>query len=340
MPVLLSRSVKALPFTRKAKLQPFTNTELIYNPSFKDTLATLRSYLNVDKLIYSQVPSIPVETIRRESIESDTGDCVFRLGHSAVLMKIDGKVLLTDPVFSDRASPLSWVGPKRFHPLPISLEDLPRIDICLISHDHYDHLDKQTIKQLHERVDQFLVPKRVGHYLLSWGVARNKIQELDWWQSERIGTLTFVFTPTQHFSGRSYKERDLSLWGSWVIQGSESNIYFSGDSGYFSGFRDIGERYGPFDLTLMETGAYDDRWAGIHMFPEQSVQAHIDVKGSVMLPIHNSTFDLSFHAWNEPLKRLVHEASERNVNVVCPKIGEKVLISELSVTENQQAWWE
>ena len=169
MPVPLSRGAKVLPFTHETKLQRFTNTETIYNPSFKDTFVTLRSYLNVDKLIYSQVPTIPIQTVERDCIESEVSDCVFRLGHSTVLMKIDGKVLLTDPVLSQRASPLSWAGPKRFHPLPISLEDLPHIDVCLISHDHYDHLDKQTIKQLHERVDQFLVPKRVGHYLLGWG---------------------------------------------------------------------------------------------------------------------------------------------------------------------------
>lgn len=339
MPALSSRSVKTLLLPEASKPQRFTNSETLYNPTFKDTITTLRSYLNIDKILNFKAPNIPVEPMQADAIETEKQDCVYRLGHSTVLLKVDGITILTDPVLGNRASPLDWAGPKRYHALPISVEELPYIDVCLISHDHYDHLDKQTVKQLHHKVGKFLVPMCVGDHLVEWGVEASKIVEFEWWESMTVDKIRFVFAPTQHFSGRSYKQRDTSLWGSWAILGTESSVYFSGDSGYFGGFKEVGKRYGPFDLTLIETGAYDENWADIHMFPEQSVQAHIDVQGAVMLPIHNATFDLSYHEWNEPLLRAESEAKRRNVDFVCPKIGEKVIVSELNVRKNDERWW-
>ncbi|WP_394150012.1 MBL fold metallo-hydrolase [Vibrio maritimus] len=339
MPALSSRSVKTLLLPEAPKPQRFTNSETLYNPTFKDTITTLRSYLNIDKILNFKAPNIPVEPMQADAIETEKQDCVYRLGHSTVLLKVDGMTILTDPVLGNRASPLDWAGPKRYHALPISVEELPYIDVCLISHDHYDHLDKQTVKQLHHKVGKFLVPMCVGDHLIEWGVEVRKIVEFEWWESITVEKTRFVFAPTQHFSGRSYKQRDTSLWGSWAILGTKSRVYFSGDSGYFGGFKEVGKRYGPFDLTLIETGAYDENWADIHMFPEQSVQAHIDVQGAVMLPIHNATFDLSYHEWNEPLLRAESEAKRRNVDFVCPKIGEKVIVSELNDRKDDERWW-
>ncbi|MEZ8823125.1 MBL fold metallo-hydrolase [Vibrio amylolyticus] len=340
MPAHLSQSMKTWLLKNDSKPPQFFNTETRYQPSLKEKIATIRSYLNIDKLLNFQPPEIPIVTIDKQDFEHTTDDCVYRLGHSSVLMKIDGKVILTDPVLSERASPLDWAGPRRYHPLPIDIDALPEIDVCLISHDHYDHLDKKTMKHIHHKVSHFCVPTNVGKYLVEWGVPEDKITEFNWWQSRNIHGILFAFTPTQHFSGRSFKERDTSLWGSWVVKANQCHLFFSGDSGYFSGFKEIGERYGPFDLTLMETGAYDDNWADIHMFPEQSVQAHIDVQGRYMIPIHNTTFDLSYHVWNEPLMRAQTEAKRRHVDMVCPKIGEKIVVSQLGKESKPGIWWE
>jgi L-ascorbate metabolism protein UlaG (beta-lactamase superfamily) len=244
---------------------------------------------------------------------------------------------MTDPVFSDRASPVQWAGPKRFHQTPITLQDLPSIDVVVISHDHYDHLDKASIKELGDKVGTFLVPLKVGQLLVNWGVPKERVVELDWWESHSVDGIEYTLTPTQHFSGRGLTDRDTTLWGSWVINAQQNKVFFSGDSGYFNGFKEIGERYGPFDFTMIETGAYNDLWSDIHMFPEQSVQAHIDVQGKVMMPIHNSTFDLSMHDWNEPMQRALDISEERGVTLVSPEIGQRL---ELAEPQPVKAWWQ
>jgi L-ascorbate metabolism protein UlaG (beta-lactamase superfamily) len=264
-------------------------------------------------------------------------DVIYRLGHSSVLMKLDGKLVMTDPVFSDRASPVQWAGPKRFHQTPITLQDLPSIDVVVISHDHYDHLDKASIKELGDKVGTFLVPLKVGQLLVNWGVPKERVVELDWWESHSVDGIEYTLTPTQHFSGRGLTDRDTTLWGSWVINAQQNKVFFSGDSGYFNGFKEIGERYGPFDFTMIETGAYNDLWSDIHMFPEQSVQAHIDVQGKVMMPIHNSTFDLSMHDWNEPMQRALDISEERGVTLVSPEIGQRLALAE---PQPVKAWWQ
>ena len=252
-------------------------------------------------------------------------------------MKLDGKLVMTDPVFSDRASPVQWAGPKRFHQTPITLQDLPSIDVVVISHDHYDHLDKASIKELGDKVGTFLVPLKVGQLLVNWGVPKERVVELDWWESHSVDGIEYTLTPTQHFSGRGLTDRDTTLWGSWVINAQQNKVFFSGDSGYFNGFKEIGERYGPFDFTMIETGAYNDLWSAIHMFPEQSVQAHIDVQGKVMMPIHNSTFDLSMHDWNEPMQRALDISEERGVTLVSPEIGQRLALAE---PQPVKAWWQ
>ncbi|MGF1754704.1 MBL fold metallo-hydrolase [Vibrio makurazakiensis] len=314
----------------------FVNSELEYKSGMSDIFSIIKAYMTVKR--ENPVPTfeLPIAAMNAEQLTSEKEDVLYRLGHSSVIMKLDGKLVMADPVFSERASPVQWMGPKRFHPTPIGLEDLPDIDVVVISHDHYDHLDKASVKILAEKVGTFIVPLRVGAYLKKWGVKEEQVIELDWWESTTIDDIAYTLTPTQHFSGRGLMDRDETLWGSWVITSKQANVFFSGDSGYFSGFKEIGERYGPFDLTMVETGAYNSLWADIHMFPDQSVQAHIDLQGKVMMPIHNSTFDLSMHDWQEPLEKAYQISQDKNVTLTTPVIGERLLISE---PENTGKWW-
>jgi len=236
---------------------------------------------------------------------------LWRLGHSTVLMKLRGGFWLTDPVFAQRASPLRIAGPKRFHRAPISIKELPRITAVVISHDHYNHLDKRAIRKLAKKTAWFVVPRGVGEILLGWGVDRAKIRELEWWQETEVDGVRLVSTPTQHFSGRSLWNRNATLFCSWVVIDGDLRVFYGGDSGYFAGFKAIGERFGPFDVTLVENGAYNVRWPMIHMQPEETMQAHVDLRGGWLVPIHNGTFDLAMHGWTEPMERIQRLAAER-----------------------------
>ncbi|MCL9780701.1 MBL fold metallo-hydrolase [Vibrio sp. S4M6] len=309
------------------------------NPNNEDPSASLwqisRAYFTAERQgrePESQIPVLPIQPAQLDKQHNS----IFRLGHSTVLMQLDGKLILTDPVFSYRASPFQWMGPKRFHQSPISTEALPDIDVVVISHDHYDHLDKSAINILKDKVKKFVTPLGVGQHLVRWGVSSGNIIELDWWQSVTIDGINFVATPAQHFSGRGLRDGNKTLWASWVIQSSNKSVFFSGDSGYFDGFKQIGDEYGPFDITLIETGAYNDMWSSVHMMPEQSLQAHLDLGGHHMLPIHNGTFDLSFHTWFEPLERILALANENNVSLLTPKFGQEVTLDRSLETSR---WW-
>jgi L-ascorbate metabolism protein UlaG (beta-lactamase superfamily) len=280
---------------------------------------------------------IPIKPIEAQSLQAQQNDVVYRLGHSTILMKLSGQYILTDPMFSERASPVQWIGPKRFHPVPLDVSTLPNIHTVIISHDHYDHLDEDSIKLLANKTQNFVVPLGVGQYLLDWGVASDKIHEMDWWQSQKLDDLTFVSTPSQHFSGRGLFNRNGTLWSSWVINSPKQRIFFSGDSGYFDGFKAIGEKYGPFDLTILENGAYNPDWAKVHMFPAQTIQAHMDLKGKAMLPVHNGTFKLSFHPWKDPLEKVSALGEEKGVPVLTPKMGEMVRVDQPNLFEK---WWQ
>jgi L-ascorbate metabolism protein UlaG (beta-lactamase superfamily) len=280
--------------------------------------------------------SIPVVELSQSQLLAAPDNTVFRLGHSTLLLKMQGEFWLTDPVFSERASPFQWLGPKRFHQSPISIAELPPIKGVILSHDHYDHLDHAAILQLADKVEHFLTPLGVGERLIAWGISPTKIQELDWWQSVTIHGIEFVATPAQHFSGRSLSDRDKTLWASWTILNQDQRIFFSGDSGYFKGFKEIGEKYGPFDLTLIETGAYDAQWPDVHMQPEETLQAHLDLRGKYLLPVHNGTFDLALHAWYEPFERIVALADKFGVKISTPQMGESVDIAE---PQTGRRWW-
>ncbi|MDF3867323.1 MBL fold metallo-hydrolase [Pseudomonas denitrificans (nom. rej.)] len=279
---------------------------------------------------------VPVRALSHDELQQAPDRSLYRLGHSTLLIKLRGGWWLTDPVFSERASPFSFTGPKRFHAPPIALHDLPPIRGVILSHDHYDHLDRATIGVLAERAEVFLSPLGVGDRLLDWGVPVEKIRQLDWWQSTTVDGLCLTATPAQHFSGRGVRDGNRTLWCSWVIEDDRLRIFFSGDTGYFDGFAEIGRRFGHFDLTLMETGAYNEHWPYVHMHPQQTVQAHQDLNGRWLLPIHNGTFDLAMHAWYEPFERVLEIAGERGHTVTTPMMGERI---DLEAPHQGERWW-
>ncbi len=258
------------------------------------------------------------------------------LGQASVFMNIEGKYLLTDPMFSERASFVQWAGPKRFHPVPLEMDDLPALDAIIISHNHYDHLDEATIKQLDHKTKVYFVPLAVGQYLEDWGVDPRKIVELDWWEDVERDGLQFTATPALHFSGRGIFDQNESFWNSWVIKSKEHTVFFCGDSGMFPLFRKIGDRFGPFDLTIISNGAYSKLWHDSHLFPEEVVQAHMQLKGKVILPIHWATFNLATHAWYDPAERFFTAANQAGISAVYPRIGQILRYNSLPETP---PWW-
>jgi L-ascorbate metabolism protein UlaG (beta-lactamase superfamily) len=246
------------------------------------------------------------------------------LGHASALLEIDGRRVLVDPVWGHRVSPSPVFGPTRLHPAPVPLEDLPPVDAVLISHDHYDHLDLPTVRALLEtQTAPFVVPLGIGEHLRKWHVPEERIVELDWDGAHRVGPLTLTCTEARHFSGR-YFHRDTTLWASWAIAGPRHRVFFGGDTGYTPAFAGIGARLGPFDLTLLPIGAYNDAWHAIHMDPEEAVRAHGDLGGEVLLPVHWATFNLAFHRWAEPVQRLLAAAARTGTRVVVPRPGERI----------------
>ncbi|WP_250510733.1 MBL fold metallo-hydrolase [Caballeronia sp. GACF4] len=277
-----------------------------------------------------------VLTLTRAQLDAAPDRSLFRLGHSTLLFKLRGEFWLTDPVFGERASPFRKVGPKRFHAPPIALADLPPLRGVILSHDHYDHLDRETVLALAATTDVFLTPLGVGDRLIEWGIDASKVRQLDWWQSVELDGLAFTATPAQHFSGRSLFDGNSTLWASWVIVDDALRVFFSGDTGYFEGFRTIGERLGPFDVAFIETGAYDAQWPYVHMQPEETVQAHVDLRGRWIVPIHNGTFDLAMHRWQEPFERVTGLALARGIALATPRMGERLNLVE---PHRGEKWW-
>lgn len=308
----------------------------------KGTMTKLfRHYFLEDKSDKNPKETINVKPFSKDEFEKIPKDSIAFVwfGHSTILMKIEGITILADPVLvGKRASMFPFMGPKRFdYSHHVTIDELPEIDAVILSHDHYDHLDYPTIKALKDKVSKFYLPLGVGAHFERWGVPPQHITELNWWDEVAFENLKLAFTPTRHFSGRGLRDRFHTLWGSWVIIGSNKRLYFSGDSGYFPGFREIGEKYGPFDLTFMECGAYNVGWSEIHMFPEETAQAHLDVKGKLLMPIHWGKFDLSLHPWKESVLRLAKKAEEENINLFTPEVGELISFSDSSRLDK---WWE
>ncbi|MBB3177903.1 MBL fold metallo-hydrolase [Variovorax sp. Sphag1AA] len=284
------------------------------------------------------VDPIPVRPLTSQQLDAldPQANHVIRLGHSSHLLKLRGKYWLIDPVFSERVSPFQWVGPKRFHPPPITLEQLPPIEGLILSHDHYDHLDAATIEYLAQRVQHYFVPLGVKARLVELGVPPDRVTELDWWQSGEQDGVKLSAAPAQHFSGRTINDRDKTLWASWVIDSGSQRIFYSGDSGYFQGFAQIGERFGGIDLAMIENGAYDAYWPSVHMTPEQSVQAFEDLRAKVLFSVHNSTFDLAFHSWHDPLDRIADLAERKKLVLATPMIGEPLTVGQ---QRTNARWW-
>ncbi|OUR91923.1 hypothetical protein A9Q87_08970 [Flavobacteriales bacterium 34_180_T64] len=321
------------------KDEKFVNkNEVQLDMSYRDMGKSLLGY-------FKPIPkTTPKENISVEKIDSlnivqlkDITRLIW-FGHSAFLLQINNKNVLIDPMFGDVPAPHTLLGSKRFsNELPIEIEKIPQIDAVLISHDHYDHLDYGSIKKLKDKVHMFYTPLGVGVHLQEWGIEKERIIELDWWQETTFEGLIFRCTPAQHFSGRGLTDRTKTLWSSWIIQSETDNIFFSGDSGYAPHFKEIGEKYGPFDFAMMECGQYNEMWPEVHMFPEETAQAGLDIKAKKIMPIHWGAFKLAMHSWTDPIERVTKKAKELNIDVVTPRIGESIFLDGSNTLNDK--WW-
>lgn len=332
----LRPALPTYPESAQFRGERFRNKQARTPISLRQGLAIWRDFLfnKPDGTVPDRV--IPVQPLTRADLLAAPDNSVWRLGHSSLVLKLDGEFWLTDPVFSKRASPVQWFGPKRFHAPPITIEELPPIKVVVLSHNHYDHLDHAAIQQLQHKVERFIMPLGVGATLVRWGVPPGKVRELDWWEELNVGSVQAIATPAQHFSGRGFSDGNRTLWCSWVLKQPDFNLFFSGDTGYFDGFREIGERHGPFDIAFMETGAYNPRWEYVHMLPQQTMQAFLDLKGRWLYPIHNGTFDLSMHTWEDPFEQITGLAEQHGVALTTPQMGEHL---HMSAPHAGSPWW-
>ncbi|WLT31255.1 MBL fold metallo-hydrolase [Geothrix sp. PMB-07] len=327
------KSRTPLPGATRGKAGRFLNPQPLWN----DYLGALASILRRDA---NSTPKQPLPVLRPSArdlaTDSASGLRATWLGHSTVYLEINGIRVLTDPVWGKRASPFRWAGPKRFFAPLIDLEELPVPQAVVISHDHYDHLDRSTLRRIRHWDTRFIVPLGVGARLVDWGVPASRVTELDWWESTRVLSLEITCTPARHASGRTLLDKDRTLWGGFALAGPRHRAYYSGDTGMFSGLADIGARLGPFDLTLIEAGAYGQAWPDWHLGPEQAVQAHAMVQGRVLMPVHWGLFDLAAHGWTEPIERVLVAAHEAGATVAVPRPGQGFEPATLPPLER---WW-
>ncbi|TFV97948.1 hypothetical protein E4S40_03380 [Algoriphagus kandeliae] len=326
---------KKLPHYSDGKFQNLIPTEM--SMDFGKSLRLLPEFFKDDP---SRQPDfeLPIKKVDSLELVKSPVNKLIWFGHSAFLLQLDGKNILLDPMFGDVPAPHPWLGNERFFDeLPIEIEQLPTIDMVLFSHDHYDHLDYESVIRLKSKTKRFFVPLGVGSHLESWGIPSENIQEMDWWDETNFENIQLAFAPSRHFSGRGLTNRFSTLWGSWVIKGENENIYFSGDGGYGPHFKEIGEKYGPFNLALLECGQYNENWKEIHMMPEETAQAGVDIGAEQIMPIHWGAFRLAMHSWTEPVDRLLIKADELGVKVQTPLIGEFFDIQGEKLYD--QKWW-
>lgn len=317
---------------RQSHLHAQMNKKNFHIPTFLETMSEWRNNKRgvPDRALPSMAPDL------EKFLACDEDDVKFIwLGHSTFLLRMAQKTILVDPVFSSVASPLPFLA-RRFQKPPLSLEDLPDIDFVLISHDHYDHLDMNSIKFFKDKHCLFIAPLGLSSHLMHWGIEKERIEEADWWEGIEIKELTFTATPSQHFSGRDLFNSNKTLWASWVIASDDHRVFFSGDSGYDTHFKEIGQHLGPFDLAFIETGQYNPKWQEVHMLPRDSAQAFIDLKAKYYVPIHWGMFELSLHAWDEPIIEISRYAKELTIPLLTPQLGELV---DLKTPETTQGWW-
>lgn len=304
-----------------------------------DPIGRLRNnfFINSNETSPSQL--IPED---RSGVPADFADSAgtvkfIWLGHSTFLLSINNKIVLVDPIFSAAASPVSFLV-KRFQPPVINIDELPELDYVLISHDHYDHLDMETIIKLKDDDVTFVAPLGVGSHMRKWGVDNNKLIELDWWDEIDFDGVTFICTPAQHFSGRMALFSTMqTLWASWIVKGGGKSVYYSGDSGYDVHYKDIGERYGAFDIVFMDSGQYNERWAAVHNMPDEVIQGFIDLEGRHLVPVHWGMFTLSLHNWYDPPSEITKRAEKQGISVMTPLMGQTVILDSPGVFER---WWE
>ncbi|TXF89661.1 hypothetical protein FUA23_09430 [Neolewinella aurantiaca] len=279
---------------------------------------------------------LPVSLPNHHDPSDPTKDILTWYGHSALRLETQGNTILLDPMLGEWVAPVPFLG----HRFPYKdynpLQDIGEIDLVVYSHDHYDHLDYDTLMAIKDRAKHYLCPLGLGAHLREWGIPNDKITELDWWQSTELAGCTFTATPARHFSGRSPGTRNKSLWAGFAIKTAAHNIFFGGDSGYGQHFKMIGERLGPFDLTMLDSGQYHDRWKNVHMQPEEALVAHRELRGDKLLPIHWGAFSLSDHAWSDPVER-IRKADKENC-VISPMVGQRFSVDELESC--QDSWWE
>lgn len=328
---------KESPYYHKGKFENEIPTPM--NLSFLQYVSLLKKYIVG---VPNQAPQneLPVQKLDSAAIVNhpDSLTRITWFGHSAFLLQMDGQTILIDPMFGDVPAPHPWLGTKRFsNGLPIEIEKLPNIDAVIFSHDHYDHLDYGSVIKLKDKVGKFYVPLGLGAHLREWGVPKDDIHELNWWDEIVHQGITLACTPARHFSGRGLSDRFSTFWCSWAIIGKTKKIYFSGDSGYGPHFKAIGDKYGPFDFAMMECGQYNELWHNIHMMPEETAQASIEVQAKLMMPIHWGSFVLALHTWSDPVERLSKKAAELNQPFVIPQIGEPLVLEQQELPNSQ--WW-
>ncbi|GAB6930507.1 MBL fold metallo-hydrolase [Paenibacillus sp. JCM 10914] len=300
-------------------------------------LAVTKEYLKDSK---HRRPATTLSIDPVDPVEFTSGDQtrIIWFGHSTFLLFIEGQTILVDPMLGRTPSPFPAFGGKRYSGRPpLEAEQLPSLDAVLITHDHYDHLDYGTIKRIKDKVGRFFVPQGIRAHLIRWGVRADNIEELGWWDATTFGGLTLACTPARHFSGRRGFDQNATLWCSWVVKGRNTSVFCSGDSGYGPHFKEIGEQYGPFDVALVECGQYNASWEAIHMMPEQTVQAHLDVQARLLIPIHWGAFTLALHAWTDPIERIVTAARQMGVEIATPRIGQTVVLGDPE--ETSLVWW-
>ncbi len=311
-------------------------------PLWNDVTGSVLGFLDGSAYAAPTEP-IPYEPVdpARFATRPETGLRVTWLGHSTVLVEIDGWRILTDPVWGERASPFDWLGPKRWYPPPLPLDALPQVDAVVLSHDHYDHLDEPTISALAGRNTLWFCPLGVGSHLEYWGVPEARIHELDWGETYTLTrpsgpALALHCTESRHASGRQLLDQNATLWAGWALVGAQHRVFFSGDTGLFPGMKEIGSTLGPFDLTMIEVGAYHKAWPDWHIGPEQAVEAHGWLRGKRLLPVHWGLFDLALHGWTEPIERTLAAAAKAKVAVFTPRPGESF---EPDRPSAQKRWW-
>jgi L-ascorbate metabolism protein UlaG (beta-lactamase superfamily) len=304
------------------------------------------SFLNIPGLLYKQIckkecrvptENIPIKPLDKEEFLAPSSEAKFIwYGHAALMMRIDNKTILIDPMLGPDASPIAPFATKRFSTGALQLIDnFPTIDAVFLSHDHYDHIDYESIQKLKSKTTHFYTALGVARHLKTWGIDEQAITEFDWWDHIKLENIEITFTPSRHFTGRGISDRAKTLWGGWIFKTTKQNIYFTGDGGYGPHFEDIGKRFGPFDIGFVECGQYNELWHQIHMYPEEAVQACIDAYIQKAMPIHWGGFALSLHTWKEPIIRFSEEAFLKKIDYFSPEIGQIFNTNSHSTT-----WWD